>query len=144
MKNIQLTKEESEEDTAELNMEETKLSAEEQMDKTKLNKQEKKITFKDEVEMPPGEDRNLEWTAHMHPGTKNIVGHTRSEDMSMKENLNWCTTKHYSSDYCLIRAVNSVNPDELKMFVEAWHHPDSMQQENWWKAIRKEFSSMIK
>ena len=39
-------------------------------------------------------------------------------------------------------AVNSVNPNELKMFAEAWHDPDPMQQENWQKAIRIEFSSI--
>ena len=25
----------------------------------------------------------------MHPSTENLVGHTRSEDLSMKESLNW-------------------------------------------------------
>ena len=38
------------------------------------------VTFKDKVEMSPGEARNLEWMVNMHPGTENIVGHTRSED----------------------------------------------------------------
>ena len=35
------------------------------MDETKLNEQEKKVTFKDEAEKPPGEARNMEWTANM-------------------------------------------------------------------------------
>ena len=39
--------------------------------------------------------------------------------------------------------VNSVNPDKPKLFAEALHHPDPMQQENWQKAARKEFPSMI-
>ena len=80
----------------------------------------------------------------MHPGAENIVGHARSEDLNMKENLNWCTTEHYLSEYCLMMAVYSVNPNELKIFVEAWYNPDPKQWENWQKAIRKEFSSMIK
>ena len=92
-------------------MKETKLSEEEQTGKTKLNKQEKKVTFKDKVEMPPREARNLEWTVNMHPSTEDIVGCTRSEDISMKENLNWCTTERYLSDYCLMTAMNSVDPD---------------------------------
>ena len=75
----------------------------------------------------------------MHAGTENIVGSTRSEDLNRKESLNWCTTEHYFSDYCLMTAVNSVNPDELKMFAEARHHPDPVQWENWQNAIRKEF-----
>ena len=94
--------------------------------------------------MPPGEARSLEWTASMHPSTENTVGHTRSEDLSMTENLNWCTTEHYLNDYCLMMAVNLVNCDEPKTFTEAWHHPNPMQWENWQKAVRKEFSSMIK
>ena len=57
----------------------------------KLSEQEKTEIFKDESEMPPGEAQNLEW---MHPGTENTVGHTRSEDLNMKESLNWCTTEH--------------------------------------------------
>ena len=89
-----------EEDTVQFNMKETKLSEEEQTDGTELNKPEKKVTFKDEIEMPPGEARNLEWMVNTHHGTENIVGHTRSEDISMKENLNWCTTEHYLCDYC--------------------------------------------
>ena len=80
----------------------------------------------------------------MHPSTENIVGCIRSEDLNMEESLYWCTTEHYLSDYCLMMAVNSVNPDEPKMLAKAWHHPNPMQQENWQKAIRKEFSSMIK
>ena len=40
--------------------------------------------------------------------------------------------------------VNLVHPDEQKMFAEAWHLPNPVQWENWQKAIRKEFSSMIK
>ena len=67
---------------------------------------------------------------------ENIVGCTRSEDLS--------TTEHYLSDYCLMMAVSSVNPDESKTFAEAWHHPDPMKWENWQKAVGKEFSSMIK
>ena len=79
-------------------------------DDTKLNEQEKEVTFKDEAKMPPGEVRNLEWTVNRHPSTENIVGHTRSKDLNMKESLNWCTTEHYLSDYCLMMAVNVVNP----------------------------------
>ena len=109
-----------------------------------MNKPEKKVTLKDTVELPPGEASNLEWMANMHPSTENIMGCTRSEDISMKENLNWCTTEHCLSDYCLMTAMNSVNLDELNMFQEAWHHPNHMHQENWQKAIRKECSSMIK
>ena len=86
----------------------------------------------------------MEWMAIMHPGTENIMRCRGGENLSMKENLNWCTTEHYLSDYCLMTAMNSVNPDELKMFTEVWHHPDPVQWENWQKAIRKEFSSMIK
>ena len=52
--------------------------------------------------MPP---ENLEWMANMHHSTENIVGCTSSEDISMKDNLNWCTTEHYLSDYCLNAAV---------------------------------------
>ena len=110
---------EEEDNPVQLNMEETKLSEE-----------EKTETVKDEPEMPPGDTRKLEWMANMHPSTDNIVGHTRIEDLSMKENLNWCTTEHYLSDYCLMMAVNSVNPNELKMSMEAWHHCDGVQQEN--------------
>ena len=133
-----------EEDPVQLNMKEAKLSEKEQTDETKINKPEKSVTSKDKIEMPPGETRNLEWTANTHPGIENIVGHIRSEDISMKENLNWCTMEQDLSDNCLMMAVNSVNPNELKTFAEAGHHPDPMQQENWQKAIRKEFSSMIK
>ena len=86
----------------------------------------------------------MEWTANIHPGTENIMGHTRSEDLNMKECLNWCTTEYYLSEYCLMMGVNLVHPNEPKMSVEAWHHPDPMQQENWQKATRKEFSSVIK
>ena len=73
----------------------------------------------------------MEWTVNMHPGTENSVGLTRSEDSSTKENLNWCRTEHYLSDYCLMMDVNLVNPDELKTFQEVWHHPDPEQWENW-------------
>ena len=69
------------------------LSEEGQTDETKFNNPEKNVTFKENVEMPPGEARNLQWMVNMHPSTQNIVGHTRSEDLSMKENLNWCTTE---------------------------------------------------
>ena len=79
------------------------------VDETILSEEEKTETVKDEPEMPPGEAQNLEWMANLHPGTKNIVGYTRSEDLSMKENLNWCTTEHYLSDYCLMMHVNLVN-----------------------------------
>ena len=138
-------KEESEEeDPVQSNMKGTKLSEEEQIDETELNKPEKKATFMDEVGMAPGEATNLEWTTNTHPRTENIVGCRRSEDIRMKENLNWYTTEHYLSDYCLMMAVNSVNPNEPKMFKEAWHHPNPVNWENWQKAIRKEFSSMIK
>ena len=81
--------------------------------------------------------------ANTHPGRENIMGCTRREDMSMKENHNWCTTEHCLSDYHLMMAMNLVNHNELKMFAEVWHHPNPMQQDNWQKAIRKEFSSMI-
>ena len=67
---------------------------------------------------------------NIHPSTENIVGCTRSEDLDMKESLNWCTTENYLSDYCLIMAVNLVNPNEPKMFTEAWHHPDPKQSKN--------------
>ena len=79
-----------------------------------------------------------------HPGTENNVGCTRSKDLNMKESLNWCKPEHYLSDYCLMTAVNLVNPDELKTFTEAWHHPNHVQWESWQKAIRKELSSMIR
>ena len=69
--------------------------------------------------------------ANTHPGTGNIVGCTTSEDLSMKEDHNCCTTEYYLNDYCLMMAVNLVNPNSPKMFVETWHHPDPMHQENW-------------
>ena len=97
--------ESEEEDPVQLNMKETKLSEEEQTDETELNKPEKKVTFKDKLQLPPGEARNLEWTVNTHPCRENIVGHTRSEDISMKENMNWCTTEHYFSDYGLMTAI---------------------------------------
>ena len=109
------------------------------MEEAELSEQEWTKTVKGESEMPPGEAQNLEWMVNTYPSTENIVGHARSEDLSMKENLNWATTDHYLSDYSLMTAVNLVNPNEPKMFVEAWHHPDPMQWENWQKAIRKEF-----
>ena len=65
-------------------MKETKLSEEEQTDETELNQPEKTVSFKDELGLPHGEARNLEWTVNTHLGTDNIVGHTRSEDISMK------------------------------------------------------------
>ena len=52
----------------------------------------------------------------------------------MKESLNWCTTEHYLSDYCLMMVVNLVIPNELKTFTEAWHHPNPMQ----WEIGRKQ------
>ena len=55
---------------------------------TELSEQEKTETFKDEAEIPPGEAQNLEWMVNMHPSTENIVGHTRSEDLNMKESFN--------------------------------------------------------
>ena len=136
--------ESEEEDPVQLNMKETELSEEEQMGETELNKPEKRVTFKDKVKLPPEEARNLEWMANTHPGTENIVRSRRHEDVSMKEKLNWCTTEHNLSDYCLMMAVNLVNLDELKIFIEAWHHPDPMQEENWQKAITNEFFYMIK
>ena len=81
-------------------MEEEDNTAQLNMDETELHEQENTETVKDEPEMPPGDARNLESMANMHPSTENIVGHTRSEELSMKENLNWCTTEHYLSDYC--------------------------------------------
>ena len=81
-------------------------------DDTELNEQEMKETFNDEAEMPPGEAQNLEWMANTHPGTENMVGCTRSEDLNMKESLHWCTTEHFLSDYCLVTAVNSVKPSQ--------------------------------
>ena len=56
--------------------------------------------------MPPGEARNLEWTVNTNLGTENIVRHMRSDDLSMKENLNWCSAEHYLRDYCLMTAMN--------------------------------------
>ena len=47
---------------------------------------------------PPGEAQNLDGMANMHPGTENIVWHTRTKDLNMKESLNWCTMEHYLSD----------------------------------------------
>ena len=52
----------------------------------------------------------------------------------MKESLNWCTTEHYLSDYCLMMVVNLVIPNEPKTFTEAWHHPNPMQ----WEIGRKQ------
>ena len=54
-----------------------------------------------------------------HPSTENVVEHTKSEDLNMEEILYWCTTEHYLCDYCLLLAVNLINPDEPKTFVEA-------------------------
>ena len=82
-------KEEAEaEDPVQLNMKENKFSEEEQTDETKTNKSEKKVTFNDELELPPGEARNLGWMVNRLPSTGNIVGCTRSEYISMRENLN--------------------------------------------------------
>ena len=89
------------------------------MDETKLSEQEKNEIFNDKTEIPTGEAQNLEWMANTHPSREDIVGHTRSEDLYMKESLNWCTTEHYFSDYCLMTADNLVNPDEPKMFTQA-------------------------
>ena len=69
------------------------------MEEAELSEQEWTKTAKGESEMPPGEAQNLEWMVNTYPSTENIVGHARSEDLSMKENLNWCTTDHYLSDY---------------------------------------------
>ena len=41
----------------------------------------------------------------MHPSTENVLGHTRSGGLNMKESLNWCTTGHYLSDYEYNRAL---------------------------------------
>ena len=54
-----------------------------------------------------------------HPSTENVVEHTKTEDLNMEEILYWCTTEYYLSDYCLLLAVNLINPDEPKTFVEA-------------------------
>ena len=66
------------------------------------------------------------------------------ENRALQQQLKKDGLKHYLSDYCLMMAENWVNPNEQKMFVEAWHHPNPVQWENWEKAIRKEFSSTIK
>ena len=113
-----------------------------------IEKKVKLETGRDETSENPQqlnrELRNLKWGANTEKGGNEILGRTRSETKTIRNETGNLAMESLFHELCLYSAVNTNNPDEPKTFEEAWNHPNSEEREKWREAIRKEIHDMNK